>query len=350
MYSFNSLESAMHYDEYFGLDETLYDEIRSKIAGLSRMYRDIIVLHYYDNLSCREISQRLGIPEGTVTWRLSEGRKKLKKECMDMTEQALRPVKMSIRIHGNGNYNGKDIPFPWTYIDDALSQNILYHCYREPQGVEDLSKLCGVPAYYIEDTLKRLLDREAIIEPTKGRYLTDFIIYGQEHTAYNDSAVDLVDGIVDEYVSLLKKFTKEVIASRLYTAERSENELCYLYGMLAMEHLHKTFNPFADVPYKVKYDGNEWTYHGHVVGTFAHYSYHFVGFTYRPMLTTDRINVCEKLIQGAELTNKEKELAAHMIKDGQLANAQGEIKICIPAFTLSEKDAFDQSSTLPCSP
>ena len=106
-------------------DEVLYASLRRKIAGLSQIYRDIIILHYYDGLSTKQISERLGVPEGTVTWRLSEARKKLKKELDDMNETALRPVRMSIGIYGNGDYDGKRKPFPSAHIDDALSQNIL---------------------------------------------------------------------------------------------------------------------------------------------------------------------------------------------------------------------------------
>ena len=62
-----------------------------KIAMLSSTYRDIIVLFYYDGLSTKTISEKLKKPEGTVRWRLAEGRKKLKKEYTQMNETALRP-------------------------------------------------------------------------------------------------------------------------------------------------------------------------------------------------------------------------------------------------------------------
>ena len=74
---------------------------------LSEIYRNIIILYYYDGLSTKEIADKLNIPEGTVTWRLSVGRKKLKKEFDDMNETALRPVRMNIGIYGNGDYDGK---------------------------------------------------------------------------------------------------------------------------------------------------------------------------------------------------------------------------------------------------
>ena len=61
--------------------EETYDSLRTKTAMLSEMYRSIIVLYYYEGLSTKEIAAKLNIPEGTVTWRLSAGRKKLKKDA-----------------------------------------------------------------------------------------------------------------------------------------------------------------------------------------------------------------------------------------------------------------------------
>ena len=74
--------------------EQTYAVLRQHIAMLSAMYRDIIILHYYDGLSVEQISAKLKIPEGTVKWRLSEARRKLKKECTNMEKSALRPVRM----------------------------------------------------------------------------------------------------------------------------------------------------------------------------------------------------------------------------------------------------------------
>ena len=194
MYSFDTLENVAYEEDYTAIDEDLRNWVRSKIAQLSKIYRDMIVFYYYDNLSCKEIAERLQIPEGTVTWRLSKARNKLKKECVIMEETALRPIAMGIGIHGSGNYNGKDIPFPQTFINDALSQNILFHCYEEPQTVEDLSKLCGVPAFYIEDAVRNLLNREAAVEQLQGKYRTNFLIYGEKHQKYNDNTGALAPG------------------------------------------------------------------------------------------------------------------------------------------------------------
>lgn len=83
-------------------------------------------------------------------------------------ESALHPIKMRLDIYGSGNF-GAGVPFPNEFIDDALSQNILWQAYEEPITVEALASSCKVPAYYIEDSLKKLKKRGALIEPSRGK-------------------------------------------------------------------------------------------------------------------------------------------------------------------------------------
>ena len=129
-----------------------------------------------------------------------------------------------------------------------------------------------------------------------------------------------------------------------------------------MEHLNVYWNPYPEAPYQVRYDGNPWTYIGHMGGgnaggsalgcekslnhgsggTYSHYSYHFGGFAYRPMMYDSQINICEKLIGHGKLNEKEKEIAADMIQNGFLENAGGNIRICVPYFTFSQKEQFDR--------
>ena len=97
-----------------------------------------------------------------------------------MNKAALKPVRLEIGIAGEGNYDGAERPFPWQYINDALSQNILWYAYREPKTVEELSELTGVPAFYIEDSITNLRKREAVIRPTKSTVQTDFLIFDEQ--------------------------------------------------------------------------------------------------------------------------------------------------------------------------
>ena len=54
-------------------------DLRDAVARLSEKIREVVELHYFEGYSTKEIAHRLSLPEGTVTWRLSEGRRQLRK-------------------------------------------------------------------------------------------------------------------------------------------------------------------------------------------------------------------------------------------------------------------------------
>jgi len=60
------------------LEEELRSEIEKHIKDLPPKYREVIVLHYFESLSYKEISDVLQIPVSTVGVRMSRARKKLK--------------------------------------------------------------------------------------------------------------------------------------------------------------------------------------------------------------------------------------------------------------------------------
>ncbi len=61
------------------LDVFEYDDLYERINALSEKIRETVKLHYFNELSVKEIAIKLSISEGTVKWRLSEGRKQLRK-------------------------------------------------------------------------------------------------------------------------------------------------------------------------------------------------------------------------------------------------------------------------------
>ena len=54
-------------------------ELLKLVQQLGKKYRDVILLHYFQDLTVKEVSQVLEIPEGTVKTYLFRGRKQLKK-------------------------------------------------------------------------------------------------------------------------------------------------------------------------------------------------------------------------------------------------------------------------------
>lgn len=60
------------------LDDRLErQELMQAIRKLPSDFRDVILLHYYQGYGIAEMAEMLGVPEGTVSSRLSRGRKKL---------------------------------------------------------------------------------------------------------------------------------------------------------------------------------------------------------------------------------------------------------------------------------
>ncbi len=370
-YSFDVLDTVVYEEPDESDNEELYDFLRTKITMLSAIYRDIIILYYYDNLSTKQISERLGIPEGTVTWRLSEARRKLKKECDTMNETALRPKKMNIGIYGNGNYNGKTIPFPSVFIDDSLSQNILYYCYDDAMTVEELAKYCSVPAYYIEERVDNLLKREAIVEQSKGKYRTDFVIWSDKYGIYcEENAEKALMPVMDRMIAALDAIASDAGKIDFYKAEKSASDLWYLYGIMAFAHISRKYCKLPYPEFKEKYDGYAWCYLGNMetgkhhrvgIGTqhcanlgsrggCSHTAYNSIsGISFRHMMYDNYINVCVDILYDGK--TEDVDSLANAIKDGYIVRREdGTLFITTPAFTTLQNKAFEEIADKHLSP
>ena len=336
-------------------DAAEYAALRRQVAMLSAQWRDMLVLHYFDGLSIREIARRLSLPEGTVTWRLSRARQRLKEEYDTMNESALHPTKLYI------GWSGSDCgPDRLLAITNALCQNLLWLCREEPQTVEALAAATGVPAYYIEDTLRELLSREAISEPTKGHYRTEVAIYTPEHAAYFQEQAALFTPLAEDFAAALRTLARSAAALGHYTAGRNESDLTWLYGAMAMVALEKKWNPIVPPAHPLRFDGGRWTYHGYLAapgvkyhyslncltslnlgsrGSYGHYVFRFGGFAEREMMRDDLINVCEDVLTGQPVADAH--AAARAIEGGYLRREEdGSLTVTAAAMTLGQHQAF----------
>jgi RNA polymerase sigma-70 factor, ECF subfamily len=64
--------------EEHAIDEDVNSEILAAILTMPLKYREVFLLHYYQDLSLQEISLTLGIPIATVKTRLFRGKEKIK--------------------------------------------------------------------------------------------------------------------------------------------------------------------------------------------------------------------------------------------------------------------------------
>ncbi|PKM89868.1 MAG: RNA polymerase subunit sigma [Firmicutes bacterium HGW-Firmicutes-12] len=68
--------------ETVAIQEESRREVLSTLQGLSEKYRAVLVLHYLEEQSIKEISEILKQPEGTIKSKLSRGKTLLKKELL----------------------------------------------------------------------------------------------------------------------------------------------------------------------------------------------------------------------------------------------------------------------------
>ena len=353
------ISAQTYYDEYDFEQNDIYDILRKNITQLSACYRDIIVMHYYDNMTSREIAERLNIPEGTIKYRLSIGREKLKKEINTMQETALKPVKLN--LYTNGCYAG----VPRMYLNDALSHNILYQSYRETKNIEELSKILGVPAYYIEDRIEMLLRCGTVTQPTQNTILSDILIYDESINKYDDmQAKECINAISEDLFSRANKLAAKTLELDIYTANKSYDELICLFSLMAIDHLKDKYNINLSAWHEIpeRFDCWQWEFHAETddyksiffidnrnyIKTEQHTIGHIVyviepSFININAMRKEELEVCEKILNDENITEDEKEFAATAIKNGFLKKLGEKPELNAPFFPMEQYDKFRSS-------
>lgn len=68
--------------DVFAGKEDEYHELWDVVSGLDKIYREVVVLFYYEQFSIKEIGRVLDIPTGTVKSRLSRAKEELRR-CLN---------------------------------------------------------------------------------------------------------------------------------------------------------------------------------------------------------------------------------------------------------------------------
>ena len=153
-------------------------KLQQEISYLSRQHRQITIMFYFQNRSCEEIAQRLGLSDTAVRWHLSQARKKLR-EGIELVQDGLSytPRRLMVGLYGElgpRRQVGLD-------MGDLLAQNIVIACYGEPLTVEEIARRLGVAAAYLEYHIKNLLFMDYLRVVNKTRYQTNFFIREPKH-------------------------------------------------------------------------------------------------------------------------------------------------------------------------
>jgi hypothetical protein len=100
-----------------------------------------------------------------------------------------------IGYHGSGSPNGKE---PYDYMSKLLTQNIIYAIYHEAKTTSEIARELDVPAAFVEDEMKVLIENDFVEKVAGGKYLTNVYIQ------YNKKDIEeFIHRIVNEYAEIV---------------------------------------------------------------------------------------------------------------------------------------------------
>lgn len=179
--------------EPLGDEEEVEEEIAritKAIAFLTKAYRDVMILYYFEGKSVMEIAQMLNTSETTIRQRLFSARNTVKREVMGMDEKKIKkPVileEIDYAIVGTGNPSWGD---PRDVCTRQLSKHIVWSCFQKNKTATQVSKELNIPMPYVEEELEILTkgtngEYGLLREVGKGLYGINFVLLNQKDAEY----------------------------------------------------------------------------------------------------------------------------------------------------------------------
>ncbi len=238
---FPVVELEESYSESGDIAETLIckEEIavlRRELSFLAKEYRECTLAYYFDELSCREISEKLGISVEMVKYYLYKTRRILK-EGITMTreygEKSYRPATFHFHTIFSGVFNREY----QNLFSRKLPGNILYCAYYTPVTVSELSLELGVSAVYLEDEIELLKKYDLLTVTGNGRIQTKLCIFTEafDHEFYR-AAEEQFTGRLGGILADVKRKLPEIRKLNFRGCAMEENRLLWaLYYKLIWE-------------------------------------------------------------------------------------------------------------------
>ncbi len=170
-------DGSEHFEDRLIREEEL-KLIRRELAFISSDYRDILTAFYIDDLSLKDISRSLNLPENTVKSRLFRARKILKEGINMAREFGPKSYKPEeVIFNGSGWFPANNSPFD--EVKKKIPKNILLEASNNPETAEELAIALGVAMPYMEDEIEGLL-RTTLLKKVGGKYITNIPILSRD--------------------------------------------------------------------------------------------------------------------------------------------------------------------------
>lgn len=202
--------------EYLDMEEdkAMLNSIMHQIAFLSKIYRDVCVMYYIDELGISDIAAKLNITETTVKQRLYFSRVVIKKEVKKMNTEHLSLKPVDIAFLGTGNPVGND---PIVTAERSLSKNLLYLCKDHERSIKELSELLHVPMPFIEEEVEIQIHGQngyyGLLQKTEsGKYISNIILVDyDDYMIVNEMYKRNTDIIVQRFDAYLMRNEENIL-------------------------------------------------------------------------------------------------------------------------------------------
>lgn len=204
-------------EELYEKNETIA-KLKGRIAYLSKLQRQIVIMYYYEGKNQKEMAELLEIPSGTVKWHLFEAKKELKKgmeNMRDLSDLKFNPIKFSLMgVNGSIGAKGSTSDF----FRSSLSQNIAYAVYREAKTINEISDLLSVSPTYIQGEVEYLEEYGFLLKLPSNKYIANILI--DDDNENTEKVLELKDKMYGKAASLISnEVFDELIKSDLLNSD-----------------------------------------------------------------------------------------------------------------------------------
>ena len=238
------------------LEEMIEDEkirkMNRAIKLLSNDYREILYAYYVEDKTLKFIANELNIPFGTVTWKLSKIREKLK-EYLDMEKLNGKKAYLPKSFVSSATYREK-LPFDiHETVNPLFVKNLLWHTYENPCTIEDLSIEMGMSLPYVEDVVNTLLGRQYLIKENN-KYKSNVVFVTHDIIEKVDNYLNEYEYIYLDKVIEFAKNNLHIYKEGLDNLETPDDLLMWSFLMMII-----SYTSSQEIVRTKEYNGSKWS-------------------------------------------------------------------------------------------
>ena len=228
--------------------------LRRELALLTNFYRRTLVCFYYDELSIAETAAKLDLSVEMVKFYLRKGKIKLKENYImskEYGEKSFNPAPFAV-YRGTLGMCSVNV---WEIFSRKLPCQIALVCYDSPKKTDEICLETGVPAAYIEDELKILLEAELLISPVKNKYQTNFFILRKNALAQlKEQFIRMYEKYIPEVTAAYEKYLPEMKQCGIFKYDAEDKRYAWFFEDKVVNFEYSNMD-IADEQYMTLADG-----------------------------------------------------------------------------------------------